>query len=79
MPRGVVKWFDTRKGFGFIKGSEDGQDVFVHYSSIDAEGFRRLKDGDTVEYELVVSEKGPQAHHIRRVEPTPPAGCDPGA
>ncbi len=51
MPTGTVKWFDTKKGFGFIIGPE-GQDVFVHFSSIEGEGFKSLKDGETVEYEL---------------------------
>ena len=69
MPHGVVKWFDARKGFGFIKGSESGKDVFVHYSSIQGEGFRRLRDGESVEYDLIESAKGPQAQNVRRVEP----------
>ena len=71
MPLGVVKWFDTRKGFGFIRGPADAPDVFVHYSSIEGQGFRSLKDGETVEYELVESDKGPQALKVHRVEPTP--------
>ncbi len=71
VPLGVVKWFDARKGFGFIKGPGDGKDVFVHYSFIEGEGFRRLRDGETVEYELMESDRGPQAVNVRRVEPTP--------
>jgi len=50
MPSGVVKWFDVKKGFGFIAGPKDGKDVFVHYSSIEGEGFKSLKDGEMVEY-----------------------------
>ncbi len=74
MATGVVKWFDNRKGFGFIRGFEGGGDVFVHYSSIEGEGFRSLKDGETVEYELADSDKGPQARDVRRVgPPTPPS------
>jgi len=74
MATGVVKWFDSRKGFGFIQGSQGEGDVFVHYSSIEGEGFRSLRDGETVEYELADSDKGPQARDVRRVPPqTPPA------
>lgn len=69
MPLGVVKWFDTRKGFGFITGPEGGKDIFVHYSGIEGEGFRRLKDGEQVEFELVESDKGPQARRVHSIEP----------
>ena len=65
MCSGQVKWFDVKKGFGFIVGPE-GQDVFVHYSSIAADGFRTLKDGEAVEYELVQGEKGFHAQDVRR-------------
>jgi CspA family cold shock protein len=65
MPTGNVKWFDTKKGYGFIIG-ESGQDVFVHYTSIQGEGFRSLKDGETVDYDLVQSDKGFQARDVRR-------------
>lgn len=68
MPSGVIKWFDNKKGFGFIVGSEDGRDIFVHYSAIEGDGFRTLKDGERVEFELVQSDKGPQARNVRRVE-----------
>ena len=51
MPTGEVKWFDNKKGFGFIVGEDQNQDVFVHYSAIEGEGFRSLKDGEKVEYE----------------------------
>ena len=61
MPTGTVKWFDTKKGFGFIVGPE-GQDVFVHFSSIEGDGFRSLKDGETVDYELVRGDKGLSAY-----------------
>ena len=65
MPMGKVKWFDARKGYGFIIG-EQGQDVFVHYTSIAGEGFRALKDGESVQYELVRGEKGWQARNVMR-------------
>jgi len=69
MPQGVVKWFDPKKGFGFIQGSSDGSDIFVHYTSIEGEGFRSLKDGELVEFELMDSDKGPQARSVRRIDP----------
>ncbi len=65
MPTGKVKWFDPKKGYGFILG-EEGQDVFVHYTNIDGEGFRTLKDGEMVSYELVKTEKGHQARNVAR-------------
>jgi CspA family cold shock protein len=68
-----VKWFDVKKGFGFIAGPPDGKDVFVHYSSIEGDGFKSLKDGELVEYELVESEKGPQARRVRRMAANPAA------
>ncbi len=68
MPTGQVKWFDPKKGYGFIIGTE-GQDVFVHYSAIVADGFRYLKDGETVEYELVQGDKGDQAKNVVRSDP----------
>lgn len=66
MPTGNVKWFDVKKGFGFIVGPE-GQDVFVHFSSIVGDGFKTLKDGEPVEYELQEGEKGYHARSVRRV------------
>ena len=68
MPTGTVKWFDTKKGFGFIVGPE-GQDVFVHFSSIEGDGFRSLKDGETVDYEIVQGAKGYSASRVRRGQP----------
>jgi CspA family cold shock protein len=65
MPIGTVKWFDPKKGYGFIVGDE-GQDVFVHYTSIVGNGFRALKDGESVDYELVKGEKGFQARNVIR-------------
>lgn len=68
MPTGVVKWFDVKKGFGFIIGPDGAKDIFVHYSSIEGEGFRTLRDGETVEYELDESQRGPQARSVRRIQ-----------
>jgi CspA family cold shock protein len=66
MPSSSVKWFDSKKGFGFIVGPE-GEDVFVHFSSIEGDGFRSLKDGEPVEYEIVRGEKGLSAQRVRRL------------
>ena len=67
MPQGVVKWFDARKGFGFIVDPNAKKDIFVHFSSIEGEGFKTLKDGDRVEFEMSDSDRGPQAQHVRRL------------
>ena len=69
MPTGPVKWFDTKKGFGFIV-SPDGEDVFVHFSSIEGDGFRSLKDGEIVDYEMIRGDKGLSAQKVRR-QPAP--------
>ncbi len=71
MLSGTVKWFDPKKGYGFIIGDE-GQDVFVHYTSIAGEGFRTLKDGEVVSYELVVGDKGHQARNVKHEQPSQP-------
>ena len=63
---GTVKWFDVKKGYGFIL-SPDGKDVFVHYSSIEGDGFRSLKDGEKVEYDQGGGNKGLYAEHVRRM------------
>jgi len=65
MPTGKVKWFDPKKGYGFIIGDQ-GQDVFVHYSCIAGEGFRALRDGEMVQYEMIKGEKGFQARNVIR-------------
>lgn len=66
MITGAVKWFDSKKGFGFIVGPE-GQDVFVHFSVIQGDGFRSLKDGEQVEYEVVKGPKGMLASAVHRI------------
>lgn len=66
MPNGTVKWFDSKKGFGFIV-NPDGKDVFVHFSCIEGDGFRSLKDGEQVEYEQVQGDKGLLAKAVKRL------------
>ena len=61
---GTVKWFDAAKGFGFIE-RENGEDIFVHYSAIQGEGFRSLKDGQKVEFKVVEGKKGPAAEKVK--------------
>ena len=66
MNKGTVKWFNNQKGFGFIS-DEDGNDVFVHYSGLNMEGFKSLEEGQEVEYEVVEGEKGPQATNVTKL------------
>ena len=63
MKRGTVKWFNAQKGYGFIT-CEDGSEVFVHYSAINADGFKVVTEGQEVEFEVVAGEKGPQAQNV---------------
>ncbi|HIE64744.1 MAG: cold shock domain-containing protein [Nitrospira sp.] len=63
--KGKVKWFNEKKGYGFIE-REDGGDVFVHFSAIAGDGFKTLAEGDAVEFEVTQGEKGPQASDIQK-------------
>ncbi len=67
MQRGTVKWFNDEKGFGFIK-AESGPDVFVHHTEIKANGFRTLREGQAVEFEMADGPKGPKATNVTPVE-----------
>ncbi len=63
MPQGTVKWFNDSKGFGFIS-QENGDDVFVHHTAIQGEGFKSLAEGDKVEFEIVKGDKGDKAENV---------------
>ena len=67
MAKGQVKWFDQKKGYGFIT-QEDGDDLFVHYSAINRDGFRTLDEGDEVEFEISEGKKGLQATNVTVLE-----------
>jgi len=68
MPLGKVKWFNNAKGYGFIT-TDEGQDAFVHYTSITGDGFKTLKEGEDVEFELTEGPKGAKAVNVQRREP----------
>ncbi|MHC4260524.1 MAG: cold-shock protein [Planctomycetota bacterium] len=63
MSEGTVKWFNQRKGYGFIS-TDDGHDIFVHYTNISADGFKTLAEGDVVSFDIVEGEKGPRAENV---------------
>jgi cold shock protein len=66
MSMGKVKWFNESKGYGFIEPEGGGRDVFVHYSAIQGEGYKTLSEGQTVEFEIIQGEKGPQASNVSK-------------
>ena len=64
---GTVKWFNAGMGYGFISNDEGGEDVFVHFSALNMDGFKELKDGEKVEFEVTEGAKGPQAANVTRI------------
>ena len=66
MQQGTVKWFNAKKGYGFISDAE-GKDIFVHFSALNMDGFKELKDGEAVEFEVIEGDKGPQAATVTRL------------
>ena len=73
MAKGTVKWFNEKKGYGFIVPDGQNQDVFVHYSAIHAEGFKTLSEGDKVQFEIFQDVKGARARDVVRVSDAPAA------
>ena len=67
MQQGTVKWFNADKGYGFISNDEGGEDVFVHFSAIQTDGFKTLEEGQEVQFEVVQGAKGPQASNVTRI------------
>ena len=66
MQQGTVKWFNAKKDYGFISDAE-GKDIFVHFSALNMDGFKELKDGEAVEFEVIEGDKGPQAANVTRL------------
>jgi CspA family cold shock protein len=67
MVRGMVKWFDEEKGYGFIEPDDGGEDLFVHYFAIEGSGFRSLEEGEKVTYEPAQGRKGPEAQNVSKI------------
>ncbi len=67
--KGTVKWFDAEKGYGFITREDGAGDVFVHYTAIQQEGFKTLREGEQVEFEVVEGPRGSQAANVQKTEP----------
>ena len=67
MSKGTVRWFNNQKGYGFIK-DENENDIFVHFSGLNMEGFKTLSEGEVVEFDVIESEKGPQAVNVTKIQ-----------
>lgn len=67
MHKGTVKWFNVKKGYGFIIDDETNNEIFVHFSAVSMEGFKELKDGERVEFEVIDGDKGIQASNVTRI------------
>lgn len=68
MVQGIVKWFDSKKGFGFIRTQGIAKDIFLHYSKLQMEGFKTVEDGERVEFDLVEGVRGLEAHNVKPVD-----------
>ena len=68
MARGKVKWFNDQKGYGFITPDDGSKDVFVHYSAVQGDGFKSLREGQAVDFEVTQGPKGPQASNVTKAE-----------
>ncbi len=77
MPTGTVKWFNNAKGYGFILSEESGDDIFAHYSAIEMDGYKTLKAGQVVNFELIDGDKGAHAAHIHGENDAPPQSPSP--
>lgn len=68
MVRGKVKWFNDQKGYGFIEKEDGSGDVFVHYAVIQGDGYKSVKEGEVVEFDVIESDKGPKASNVKKVK-----------